>query len=95
MGCVGLSYSDFLALTPVEFEAIMEQWSKREEAHMKRQAENTRLTAFFSVRHKIKEGASFAPRDLGLFGWEKEEPKAKAPKADFNKIKNRFEDPKK
>ena len=91
IGCVGLSYSDFCALTPVEFDSVCGQWGKMEESRFKRMCENARLSAFFSVRTKVKEGVSFSPRDLGLFGWEQDEPKPKIPKADFNKIKNRFE----
>ena len=34
MGCVGMSLRDFDLCTPLEFEEIVEQWKRGQDAHM-------------------------------------------------------------
>lgn len=69
MGCIGLSRSDFFALTPEELDACIGQWLRREENRFRAGWEQARLAGYLALlpysKRKVRE-----PGDLFRFAWE-------------------------
>ena len=55
--------------TPLEFEEIMEQWRRREDAYMQTSWEQARFLATASLQPFCKK--PLRPRDLTVFPWER------------------------
>lgn len=69
MGCVGMSLRDFDLCTPLEFEEIVEQWKRRQDACMQASWEQARFMAMASLQPFCKK--SLKPSDITVFPWER------------------------
>ena len=69
LGCIGLSRSDFFALTPEEFNACLAQWQRQEENLFHASWEQARLTGYLALLPYAKKGIK-EPQDLFRFAWE-------------------------
>ena len=69
MGCVGMSLRDFDLCSPLEFEEIVEQWKRGQDAHMQASWEQARFVAMASLQPFCKK--SLKPSDITVFPWER------------------------
>ena len=63
-----MSLRDFDLCTPLEFEEIVEQWRRREDAHIQASWEQARFVATASLQPFCRK--TLRPRDLTVFPWE-------------------------
>lgn len=63
-----MSLRDFDLCTPLEFEEIVEQWRRREDAYMQASWEQARFVATASLQPFCRK--TLRPRDLTVFPWE-------------------------
>jgi hypothetical protein len=70
LGRIGISYNDFIALTPFEFNKIYDSWYKWQEQMMRERWEQTRFIAMTNItphsRKKLKA------TDIIRFPWDVE-----------------------
>ncbi len=90
LSCVGLSFSDFCALTPDEFNAVCQEWHRRQTELYRSDWERTRFIAFYSTLPHAKDPDNFRMHDLVKFEWEKSEAKVVPTKKDIETMKERF-----
>ncbi len=69
MGCLGLSLSDFSALTPAEFRAAADSWARQREADAEDAWERMRLLATVTIQPHIKK--RLTPQQLLPLPWDK------------------------
>ena len=69
MGCLGLSLSDFAALTPDEFRAAADAWRLRREADAEGAWERMRLLAAITIQPHVKK--RLTPQQLLPLPWDK------------------------
>ena len=65
---MGISFGDFLEMTPDEFDAAYEAWLSRQEALMHERWEQCRWICFYTIRPYGKK--SLRPKDVMKFGWD-------------------------
>lgn len=88
IGCIGMSYDDFMWLDWGEFRAIYGAWRKYREGVEQSEWERMRMLASICISPHVKHAPT--PQRLLPFPWEK--PKRKnAPKVGKEEAKARFE----
>lgn len=84
LGCIRLTRHDFMSMTPEEFNAVVWQWRRLEEARSRESWEQARLAGFLAVvpycGKKVK-----LPRDLFPFVWEQRPTPAAIPEKPMDK----------
>lgn len=93
VGCIGLSLSDFCALTPSEFSATHQKWLEAQDLRERRAWERTRMLATCAVQPYSKK--KLKTTDLMVFPWDRHQEEAKAPAAKstedrFRELVNKF-----
>ena len=69
LGCLGLSYDDFCALSPDEFQQVHRSWVDNETERLHGEWERTRVLATISVQPHLKKPVSM--RKLLPLPWDK------------------------
>ena len=64
-----MSLRDFDLCTPLEFEEIVEQWRRREDAYMQASWEQARFVATASLQPFCRR--TLRPSDIAVFSWER------------------------
>jgi hypothetical protein len=79
LGVIGLTLSDFDALTPPEFASVYEQWEELQESIMQGEWNRARFLARFFLLPHCKD-QNITLQDVQEFWWDVKEPKKSAPK---------------
>ncbi len=89
IGCIGMSYDDFMWLDFAEFRSIYGTWRKCKEEVEQSEWERMRMLASICISPHVKHAPT--PQRLLPFPWEK--PKKKAvPKVSKDAAKRQFEE---
>lgn len=91
VGCIGMSRSEFAALTPEEFNAIAEQWHANDTRHYRSGWEQARFVALCCLTPYSKR--ALKPTDIIRFDWETLPEKNNTPlpsKEDFERLKKEY-----
>lgn len=89
VGCIGMSFDDFCALTPGEFTAAHKAWIHHEEEVEKSALRRMRLHACLTLQPHLKPGSRAVPEKILPFPFDREEEKEKkpAPKSTLERFK--------
>lgn len=93
LGCIGMSEDDFARCTPAEFNAIVEQWRKREEVKERGEWERNRWLALCVLQPWSKKRPK--AQDFCLFPWEIKEQENREEPLDKTERQERYEAAKK
>jgi hypothetical protein len=91
LGCIGLSYDDFCALSPGEFNQVNRCWAEREKERLHGEWERTRVLATVFVQPHLKK--QMDPRKLLPFPWDataRKGPVKKSTRERFEELKEKF-----
>ena len=69
LGCIGISYDDFCALSPAEFHQVHQSWAELETDRLHGDWERTRILATISVQPHLKK--AIKPQKLLPLPWDK------------------------
>lgn len=89
IGCIGMSYDDFMWLDFAEFRSIYGAWRRHREEAEQSEWERMRMLASICISPHVKHAPT--PQRLLPFPWEKPGKKA-APKVGKEEAKRRFEE---
>ncbi len=90
MGCIGLPYDDFCALTPEEFSHIYKAYSEERTARYQDNWERMRMLAAICVSPYSRKGTT--PHRLLPLPWDRAKPKKAAPAVSKEDALRRFEE---
>ena len=91
LGCIGLSYDDFCALSPAEFNQVHRSWAERERERLHGDWERTRVMATIFVQPHLKKTVD--PRKLLPLPWDakpKKGPVKKSTRERFEYLRDKF-----
>ena len=87
MGSMGLSLSDFCAMTPHEFNGVLRSWHR---THVEQPWDQTRLLACAMLQPWSKK--KLRPEDIMRFSWDEKKTASARPAHDEQSTRQRFEE---